>query len=110
MKKKGWIILLTCFILFSNMFICIAGEDWSLGDNPSTVENSDVKPIFLTVLGTLQWIGYLVSIAMLIWAGIRYMTSSVGEKVKAKESLLPMVIGAILVAGATWIASTVFNL
>ena len=88
----------------------MANENWSLGDDPSVVENSEVKPLFLTILGTLQWVGYLVSIAMLIWAGVRYMTSSVGEKVKAKESLLPMVAGAILVAGATWIASAVFNL
>ena len=110
MKKKSLITLLTCCILFSSMFICMANENWSLWDDPSVVENSEVKPIFLTILGTLQWVGYLVSIAMLIWAGIRYMTSSVGEKVKAKESLVPMVVGAILVAGATWIASAVFNL
>ena len=62
-----------------------------------------------TLLGTLQWVGYLVAIGMIIWVGIKYLTSGAGEKAKAKETLIPIVIGAVLVAGATWIASALFN-
>ena len=80
------------------------------GSSVSPSEMSEIKPIALLALGTFQWIGYLIAIMMLLWVGIRYITTSVGEKVKAKESLIPMVIGSILVAGATWIASAVFNL
>ena len=61
-------------------------------------------------LGTLQFVGYFVAIGMLIWVGIKYLTSGAGEKAKAKETLIPILIGAILVAGATWIASALFAL
>lgn len=63
----------------------------------------------ITLLGTLQWVGYLVAIGMIIWVGIKYLMSGAGEKAKAKETLVPIVIGAILIAGATWIASTLFS-
>ena len=63
----------------------------------------------LGLLGTLQWVGYLVAIGMLIWVGIKYLMSGAAEKAKAKETLIPIVIGAVLVAGATWIASALFT-
>lgn len=61
------------------------------------------------VLGVIQWVGYIVAIGMLIWVGIKYVTSGAGEKAKAKETLIPIVIGAVLIAGATWIAQFIFN-
>lgn len=63
----------------------------------------------LGLLGTLQWVGYLVAIGMLIWVGIKYLMSGAAEKAKAKETLIPIVVGAVLVAGATWIASALFT-
>lgn len=69
----------------------------------------DIETKGLTLLGTLQWVGYLVAIGMIIWVGIKYLMSGAGEKAKAKETLIPIVIGAILIAGATWIASTLFT-
>ena len=111
MKKKSFMIIaLLCFIFVSNIIVFGANESWGLGDDPTASEISEAVPIAEKVLGTMQWVGYLIAILMLVWVGIRYVTSSVGEKVKAKESLMPMVIGAILVAGAAWLAEAWFNI
>ena len=95
-------MLMTTFALAANDF----GEQTLTGGKSSLGTLGERATGFL---GTLQWIGYLVAIGMVIWVGIRYLISGAGEKAKAKETLVPVVIGAILVAGATWIASTLFQ-
>lgn len=62
-----------------------------------------------TLLGTIQWIGYVVAIGMIIWCGIKYVMSGAGEKAKVKETLVPIVIGAILVVAAVEITGAVFT-
>lgn len=109
MKKKIFVLAI-CFMFLISLPI-LAGEEWSLGQSTTpTGLGSGLDDTARTILGTMQWIGYLIAILMLIWAGIRFTTSSAAEKVKAKETLWPMVIGAILIAGATWIASAIFSL
>lgn len=107
---KKIFILAICFMLLISLPV-FAGETWSLGQSatPTGLE-SNLDNTAATILGTMQWVGYLIAILMLIWAGIRFTTSSAAEKVKAKETLLPMVIGAILIAGASTIAHFIFNL
>lgn len=61
------------------------------------------------LMGTLQWIGYIVAIGMLIWVGIKYVMSGASEKAKAKETLVPLVFGAVLVAAGTAITAAVFG-
>lgn len=109
MKKKIF-VLTVCFMFLISLPI-LAGEGWSLGQSITpTGLGSGLDDTAETILGTMQWIGYFIAILMLIWAGIRFTTSSAAEKVKAKETLWPMVIGAILIAGASTIAYFIFNL
>ncbi len=111
MKNKFVIMIVICLSLLSCMnCIANAGESWSLGQSVPPKEITEVTPIAVNTLGVFQWIGYVVALFMVLWAGIRYITSSVGEKVKAKESLVPMLMGAVMIAGATAIATAVFNI
>lgn len=112
MKNKKTIIwLLTfCFLILMNVPLLATDQSWGLSTSeigPSEI--SELSPIATNFFGVLQWVGYFIAILMFIWVGIRYVTSSVGEKVKAKESVMPMLIGAILVTCATTIAAAWFN-
>lgn len=67
----------------------------------ATMGNNIVK-----VLGT---IGIVVSVAVLIVLGIKYMMGSAEEKAEYKKTLIPYVIGAALIFGASSIATMVAN-
>ncbi len=111
--KKYFIPMLIIFTLFINWTCCfsISNEEYNIGDNPPPMSpGSDVEDIVVNIFGVFQWIGYVVAVFMLVWAGIRYVTSSAGEKANVKETLVPMVVGAILVAGATIFATVIFNI
>ena len=53
------------------------------------------------VLGVIQVVGTSLSVIMVTVAGVKYMISSVQEKAKAKEQLILILIGAILLFGGT---------
>jgi hypothetical protein len=51
-----------------------------------------------------------VAIGMAIFIGIKYLTKGAGAKAEVKDTVLPFLIGAILVGGATTIAKFALTL
>ena len=93
--------LIPCGAVFANQY----GVDFGYGNLDSGVQNTVNK-----VLGVIKTIGYVVAIAMVMFAGIKYLMAGVGEKAKVKEMLFPMLAGAVLIAGAVTIVGWVFGL
>lgn len=60
-------------------------------------------------LSAVQAVGVFVAIGMLTFAGFKFLTAGAGEKAKAKDMLVPMVIGAILVIFATSLAKWIWG-
>lgn len=111
MNKKIVSVILTivmCMVPFGMAFASGNGMPTvtpnvgaGLGGMTNTVNN---------VLGVIKTIGYVVAIAMVMFAGIKYLMAGVGEKAKVKEMLFPMLAGAVLIAGAVTIVDWVFGI
>ena len=67
----------------------------------STTGTSNINQIGRTIVGLLRGFGTVVSVAALIAIGIKYMAGSVEEKAQYKKSMLPYVIGAVMVFAIT---------
>ena len=52
------------------------------------------------IYNTLLVIGIIVAILVAAFLGIKFMVSSVEEQAKIKESLIPFVVGCIIIFGA----------
>jgi len=78
-------------------------------DDNSTYNNNDVVELSEKVLGIIQVVGIIVSVATLMILGIKYMMGSVDEKAEYKKTMVPYVIGAVLLFGATTIANAVYE-
>lgn len=61
------------------------------------------------IIGMLKAIGTIISVATLIVLGIKYMMGSTEEKAEYKKTMLPYVIGAVLVFAAPYIAGFIFT-
>lgn len=61
------------------------------------------------IIGMVQAIGNILSILVLIVIGIKYMIGSAEEKAEYKKTLIPYLIGAILVFAAANVAKIVYN-
>lgn len=58
-------------------------------------------------IGIVKMIGSSISVIALIVMGIKYMAGSVEEKAEYKKTMLPYVIGAVLIFGITNLLSVV---
>lgn len=71
----------------------------------STTANNAVKKIWGTVMLILQ----ILAVAAIVLAGVRYMFSSAEAKADIKKQTVALVVGAILVFGATTVVNFIVN-
>lgn len=68
-----------------------------------------VKSIGSKVLGIVTVIGIVVSVIVIAGLGIKYITGSAEEKAEYKKSFVPLLVGMILLLGASTIAAFLVN-
>lgn len=73
--------------------------------NPGSTFTGMIKKI----VSTVKYIGMIISIATLSVIGIKFMLGSVEEKAQYKQTLLPWLIGAILLFAITLIPDILYN-
>ena len=61
------------------------------------------------IVGAVQGFGSVVSLGVLVYIGIRYKVASVEEKAMYKETMIPYVIGSILVFSGSNIVGIIYN-
>lgn len=112
MVKKIFLILILIVLLFCctgttkvlGLGEIIGGSDeWidkgkSQQGTPINQDNLDKMSEELN--GTLLTIGTVVAVIIAVILGIQFITGSVEQKVKVKESLVPFVTGCVVIFGA----------
>ena len=63
-----------------------------------------------TIMGVVVWIGYIVATGMVLWVGLKYVISGAGEKAKAKENIIPIIVGALLITTGSTIVSVLIDI
>ena len=99
------------FILFSNYQVLA-----TLGDpaeNPGNWKPDDInEPEIMEkagkILGVISTIGIVSSVIALTGLGIKYFLGSVEEKASFKKSLLPYVIGVVLLGACSTIPNLLY--
>lgn len=71
--------------------------------------SSDITTLGGKIIGTIQVVGSVVAVAILVVLGIKYMMGSAEEKAEYKKTLIPYIVGAILIFAAANIASMVYK-
>ncbi len=108
MKKQKVLSMILTIAMVMGVFASVALAD--VEDIP-IIQPSDGG--FVTVVGKIigfiQYAAWAVAIGMIIYIGIKYMTSGAGKKAEVKDTLLPYLVGAICVGAATTIASFAMN-
>jgi len=69
----------------------------------------DISTIGGKVMGIINTFGVVVAVVVLMVLGIKYMMGSAEEKAEYKKTMIPYVIGAVLIFAATTIANAVYN-
>ena len=114
-KKKILIIaviFLICIFFISQAVQATAFDpDHYQPDPPSTPSGATkLGSIANKIIGVVHIIGSTCSAIALIVIGIKYMAGSIEERAEYKKTMMPYVIGALLVFGITNILGIVSNI
>ena len=103
--KKFISVMLTLAIMASLTSVVLARPSFDpAGSMPSNMDTVANK-----ILGFVQWVGYALAVGMLIYLGIKYVTSSANEKADLKKGSVNYVIGAVVIAAASTLVGLIFD-
>ena len=110
MKNMMRIIKITFIVLFiASIFAnTVLGFTYE-GFQPDTSNTGEIADVGSTIISTIRVLGMILSIGVLMVLGIKYMVGSTEEKAEYKKTMIPYVVGAILIFAATFIVSAIFE-
>ncbi len=117
-KNKTIIIFLAIFFILATFIIptfCMASNPIDDPDQyrPGSVTTGDeeiIKNRANTIIGAIATIGTIAAVTTLTILGIKYMVGSVEEKAEYKKSMIPYIIGAVLLFTTSTIVSIIANI
>lgn len=77
---------------------------------PSYDGNTDFTDKMGKIIGFLQWAGAIAGVLIIAIFGIKYMMGSLEEKAEYKKTMIPFVIGAVVLFAAPQIAKLIFSI
>ena len=112
-KKSGAILIFALLLIFTfNTYaMAVDAEDIAgqLTGTPSGAQDS-VTNIGNQIIGVITTVGVVVAVVVLLVLGIKYMMGSASEKAEYKKTMIPYLVGAILIFGASAITKVVVSL
>lgn len=110
MKTLSKIIAVVLIVM---MLVAVSSSVFALepsGVTPSaTSADSDIQNFGGKILSAVTTAGIVLSVIVLAVLGIKYMLGSAEEKAEYKKTLMPYLVGAILIFGASTIAQIVYQ-
>lgn len=116
MKKS--IKVISTLLLAIMLVTSIAGT--VLAVDPNTVlnglnGNGDVQINDLTKVGNnivtiIQVVGIVIAVIVLLVIGIKYMMGSASEKAEYKKTMIPYIVGAVLIFAGTSLVRVIYSL
>ena len=110
------IICILIFMVMSNLLL-ITGN-YYMKDNirginvdpKKTVDTGDLETTSARIIGVIQTIGILIAVGVIMVLGIKYMMGSAEEKAEYKKTMVPYLIGAIVLFAASALAGGIYNM
>ncbi len=117
MKKTKFIVLILMMALIIIFPLTISATyetqiptDKYSSSGPSASDVKDMYAFGGSIAGVIQIAGTIVSAGALIIIGIRYVIASADEKAEYRERMIPFVIGAILLFGASNLVNIIYKM
>ena len=104
------IFIIITILMLSLTTLVNASGSMGLDDlQGGTIQEEELSNIGNSIIGFATNIGVVLSVVVIGLLGIKYMLGSVEERAEYKRTLLPYLIGAMLVFAASIIANIIYN-
>ncbi len=106
------LIVLTVLLAISNVVLAtdIPGKIDTIAKGNADANTDKVVNLGATIVTIMQTVGIVVAVVVLLILGIKYMMGSAEEKAEYKKTMIPYLVGAILIFASTTIVNVVYNI
>ncbi len=104
-KKSMIPYVIGCLVLFGAS--AVAPQFGELCENFKT--KTDTTAIGNIVLGIIQLIGSFAAVGTIMVLGIKYVTGTIEERASYKKSMIPYIVGCVLIFGAVNITAVLYE-
>ena len=106
------LIVLTVLLAISNVVLAtdIPGKIETIAKGNANANPDKVVNLGATIVTIMQTVGIVVAVVVLLILGIKYMMGSAEEKAEYKKTMIPYLVGAILIFASTTIVNVVYNI
>lgn len=81
----------------------------NLFDPSGDLDTDNLTNVGANIVSIITTIGIVVAVVVLLVLGIKYMMGSASEKAEYKKTMIPYLVGAVLIFGASAIAKAVVS-
>ena len=76
----------------------------------ANVDTGDISATAGKIIAMVRNVSIIAGVIIIVILGFKYMMGSVEEKAGYQKSFIPLIVGIVVIMGATSIASFLFNL
>ncbi len=114
MKKTVKIISTILIALFvvcavANVVLADDVDPSKFTGSQGNMNTDNINKVGNQVIYLIRLIGTMISVGVLVILGVKYMTASPEGKADFKSTMIPYLVGAVLVFAATWVASAIYG-
>ena len=74
------------------------------------VQTNDLTKVGNNIVTIIQVVGIVIAVIVLLVIGIKYMMGSASEKAEYKKTMLPYIVGAVLIFAGTSLVRVIYSL
>ena len=74
------------------------------------VQTNDLTKVGNNIVTIIQVVGIVIEVIVLLVIGIKYMMGSASEKAEYKKTMIPYIVGAVLIFAGTSLVRVIYSL
>ena len=74
------------------------------------VQTNDLIKVGNNIVTIIQVVGIVIAVIVLLVIGIKYMMGSASEKAEYKKTMIPYIVGAVLIFAGTSLVRVIYSL
>lgn len=74
------------------------------------VQTNDLTKVGNNIVTIIQVVGIVIAVIVLLVIGIKYMMGSAAEKSEYKKTMIPYIVGAVLIFAGTSLVRVIYSL
>ena len=74
------------------------------------VQTNDLTKVGNNIVTIIQVVGIVIAVIVLLVIGIKYMMGSASEKAEYKKTMIPYIVGAVLIFAGTSLLRVIYSL